>query len=267
MVRVLALVRGLATKSGGSGLVRLDKYLNDAGAAASRAACGKLIKQGRVRVDGEKVAKVGGKISSASTVTVDGAAVEVAPLLWAYHKPVGVQSTVRDERGRPDLSGVVPPRAHPVGRLDADTSGLLLFSSDGGLTHKLLSPRHGVEKEYVAECDISQGSDELRADPGAFLARALDGGVETALGVHRADVLDVAVLSPTSIDVRLVVREGKHRMVRRMLANVGCPVTALRRERFGSVGLGSLESARVVPVEGEAALAWARSLLPPEGGA
>ena len=148
--------RALSTSSS----VRLDKFLNDASVAASRAACSQLVKQGRVAVDGVVAKRAAAKVPADARVTVDDVLVEPLPLLWVYHKPIGVHSTLSDDRGRPDLAAVAPRKAHPVGRLDADTSGLLLFSSDGALTHKLLSPRAAVEKEYVATCEVAAASDE-----------------------------------------------------------------------------------------------------------
>jgi 23S rRNA pseudouridine2605 synthase len=252
-----ATTRARALSTGGSA-VRLEKFLNDASVAASRAACTKLVKQGRVAVDGVVAKRAAAKVAADARVTVDGVAVEPLPLLWAYHKPVGVHSTLSDDRGRPDLSTVAPRRSHPVGRLDADTSGLLLFSSDGALTHKLLSPRVAVEKEYVATCDIAEGADAaLARSPEAFLRDRLAAGVQTTLGVHVGDVLD-ACFDNDRVTVRLVVREGKHRMVRRMLANVGCPVVGLQRERVGDVRLGALAEGAVEAIADDG---WAQSLI------
>ena len=177
----LLLVACATTTARALSTVRLDKFLNDASVAASRAACSKLIKQGRVAVDGVVAKRAAAKVPADARVTVDDVLVEPLPLLWAYHKPVGVHSTLSDDRGRPDLSVVAPRKAHPVGRLDADTSGLLLFSSDGALTHKLLSPRAAVEKEYVATCEVADGADAaLARTPEAFLRDRLAvlGGVE-----------------------------------------------------------------------------------------
>ena len=247
--------RALSTSSS----VRLDKFLNDASVAASRAACGKLVKQGRVAVDGIIAKRAAAKVPADARVTVDDVLVEPLPLLWAYHKPVGVHSTLRDDRGRPDLAAVAPRKAHPVGRLDADTSGLLLFSSDGALTHKLLSPRAAVEKEYVATCEVAAGADAaLARAPEAFLRDRLAAGVQTTLGVHVGDVLEARVADDDRVTVRLVVREGKHRMVRRMLANVGAPVVGLRRERFGDALLGELAEGACEALADDA---WARSLI------
>lgn len=143
-----------------SSSVRLDKFLNDAGYSASRSCATAMIRSGRVRIDG-CVARSGKiKVDTVkSLVEVDGRLVVEPriPLMLAYHKPLGVHSTLRDDHGRPDLSNVLDTMPvhwrrvlHPVGRLDSDTTGLLLFSSSGDLTHRLLHPRHAVEKEYTA---------------------------------------------------------------------------------------------------------------------
>lgn len=163
-------------------------------------------------------------------LTLEGRLLEPPPRLALFHKPAGVQSTVGDPRGRISLAEAAAPLLaqglHPVGRLDADTSGLLLFSLDGRLTQRLLHPRHGVEKVYEAEVEGTP-SQEL----GPRLAR----GVETTMGVHVARLLDLH-----DSTVRLAVTEGKHRMVRRMLANCGHPVTRLHRLAVGPIELGDL---------------------------
>lgn len=183
------------------------------------------------------------------TVALDGTPLGAPPRLAVFHKPVGVQSTVGDPRGRISLAEVAAPLLalglHPVGRLDADTSGLLPFSGDGRITQRLLHPRHGVEKVYVA---LVEGV------PGAGLVQRLATGVETALGVHTARVLAI-----DGHRVELAVTEGKHRMVRRMLANCGHPVTALHRVAMGPLRLGDLAPGASRPAtdaELEAIGAW-----------
>eukprot|EP00804_Cyclotella_cryptica_P009625 CCRYP_006315-RA/>CCRYP_006315-RA protein AED:0.31 eAED:0.31 QI:0/0/0/1/0/0/2/0/133 len=132
---------------------------------------------------------------------------------------------------------------HPVGRLDYDTTGLILFSADGKLTQRLLHPRRGVEKEYVATVKGQVNEDDLRAK--------LEEGVETTEGIHRATLVE---------DVRLIVSEGKYRMVRRMLHNCGHSVVELRRERHGVVRLDDLKEGEFRKATDEE-LEWARSLL------
>ncbi|KAJ8604166.1 hypothetical protein CTAYLR_008580 [Chrysophaeum taylorii] len=149
--------------------VRLDKFLADAG-VASRSMSAGLVRSGRVRVDGTVVRAAARKISpSSSRVELDGNGITELPVLLAYNKPLDVVSTMRDNHGRADLSRVVPAswrgKFHPVGRLDADTTGLLLFSSRGDLTQRLLHPKHAVEKEYVADCEDARGCCEEDAVP------------------------------------------------------------------------------------------------------
>lgn len=152
------------------------------------------------------------------------------PRLALFHKPLGVHSTLRDPQGRPSLataaSELVQLGLHPVGRLDAETDGLLLFSSDGALTQWLLHPKRAVEREYQAT---------VAPEPDETLAERLAAGIRTSDGIFCA-----RVLSQEGATVTLVVTEGKHRMVRRMLANAGHPVLALRRLRYGPFVLGAL---------------------------
>mmetsp|Transcript_56039 Transcript_56039/g.112288 ORF Transcript_56039/g.112288 Transcript_56039/m.112288 type:complete len:171 (+) Transcript_56039:450-962(+) len=167
-----------------------------------------------------------------------------------------------DPSNRLSLLEFAPPKwkamgLHPVGRLDADTTGLLLFSSDGALTQRLLHPDGGIEREYEAEVE---GNPLARIEE---LKDILALGVETSEGVFPATLLDA---TPNS--VRLTVCEGKYRMVRRILANAGHPVTALHRRRYGKVvldDLGTSEQARLPAGEftevNGAALEWARALV------
>ena len=244
----------------GEPLVRLDKLLAERG-AGSRKDVDRLIRKGLVTLDGEVVGKAGAKLKVpwVSCPVVDGFDYPPPPLLAAYHKPLGVVSSMRDDHGRPDLASVLPQpwqkSLHPVGRLDADTTGLLLFSRDGDLTHRLLHPKYVVEREYVArvEGDI---------DPPA-LRRQLAEGVAT---VEEGESLVVVgeLLGVDGQDVRLVVTEGKYRMVRRVLANCGHPVLALHRVRYGEVRLDELDirEGEAAPVLGEP-LDWATGLSAP----
>lgn len=219
--------------------MRLERWVST-WSALSRKQARAVIKAGRVRVDGA-VCRDGRLDVSGEQVTLDGAPLLPPPLAVRYHKPLGVVSTVTDPWGRPCLGDAVPglleQGLHPVGRLDADTDGLLLFSSDGALTQRLLHPRHGVQKVYRATV-------EPPAD--ASLIPMLSEGVETAEGRHTAEVRSL-----DGADVVLAVTEGKHRMVRRMLANAGHPVVALRRLSFGPLVLGDLEAGAWRPVTDE----------------
>ncbi|CAM9120944.1 unnamed protein product [Ectocarpus sp. 12 AP-2014] len=243
-----------APGGGGARLLRLSKLLADR-AIGTRSEVDTLVRRGRVKVDGAVVKSPKAKLPVDCVIEVNGEVYGPVPLLVAFHKPKGVITTLSDDWDREDLSDVLPKslllKHHPVGRLDADSSGLLLLSSDGALTHRLLNPRFEVEREYVASVDVPPEGEE----PGDSLVTALNEGITTADGVYRADVPAIS-----GRDVRVVVREGKNRMVRRMLANAGYPVLELRRERYGKILLGDLPEGEHVPVSGEA-LEWARSVL------
>jgi 23S rRNA pseudouridine2605 synthase len=202
---------------------RLQKVLARAG-VASRRAVEELIAAGRVRVNGER-ARLGQRIDPAvDRVTVDGAPVGTAPGLVHYllNKPAGVVTTASDPQGRRTVVDLVPaePRVFPVGRLDADSEGLLLLTNDGELAHRVMHPSHGVEKEYLAWVD---------GTPSAGALRRLREGVE----------LDDGRTSPAGASqpqpglVRITIHEGRNRQVRRMLDAVGHPVRRLVRVRVG----------------------------------
>lgn len=189
------------------------------------------IRAGRVAVDDAVETDPSRSVDPASTVSLDGAPLAEPPWFALFHKPTDVQSSLGDPWGRPHLgivaADLVALGLHPVGRLDADTTGLLPFCADGAVTQHLLHPRHGVEKVYVAR---------VEGTPGKALVDALAAGVLTSEGFHTARVESIE-----GSTVTLAVAEGKHRMVRRMLANVGHPVIALRRIAFGALRLGDLE--------------------------
>jgi 23S rRNA pseudouridine2605 synthase len=203
--------------------LRLQKVLASAGLASRRAA-EELIADGRVTVNGE-VAILGRRVDvDADKIAVDGIPLSVRPGLVYYllNKPAGVVSTASDPQGRPTVVGLVPPepRVYPVGRLDADSEGLLVLTNDGDLTHHLTHPRFGVEKEYLAAVD-----GDLR--PGEL--RRLREGVELEDGVTAP--AKVAPAGPGAI--RITIHEGRNRQVRRMCAAVGHPVHRLVRLRIG----------------------------------
>lgn len=232
--------------------VRLDKLLVERG-VGSRKEVRKLVKRGLVEVNGAVNRHYDGHIEPDAAITIDGVSFDPLPLVVAWHKPVGIVSTTADTHGRADLSDVLPGawagKLHPVGRLDAETSGLLLFSQDGKITQWLLHPKRGVERTYVA---VVEGE----PDAPALTAR-MSSGVETAEGTFTARVehCEGAV-------VRLTVTEGKHRMVRRMLANAGHPVLELTRVRYGGFELGPLMPGESRPATDDE-LAWLREIKTP----
>ena len=202
---------------------RLQKVLARAG-IASRRVCEQLIEDGLVTVNGESV-RLGRRVDvSTDLIEVDGALVAVNPDLVHYllHKPAGVVSTASDTHGRPTVVELVPDerRVFPVGRLDAETEGLLLLTNDGELTHRLTHPSFGVDKEYLA---LVEGK------PSRGALRTLREGVE----------LDDGITAPAKVSLlddrtlRIVIHEGRNRQVRRMCEAVGHPVTRLVRTRIG----------------------------------
>jgi 23S rRNA pseudouridine2605 synthase len=202
---------------------RLQKVLARAG-IGSRRVCEDLIEDGRVTVNGE-VAVLGRRVDvDADRVEVDGVLVGIRPDLVHYllNKPAGTVSTASDTHGRPTVVGLVPdePRVFPVGRLDADTEGLILVTNDGDLTYRLTHPSYGVDKEYLAE---------VEGEPSRGALRQLRDGVELEDG-HTAPA-QASLLAPNL--VRLVIHEGRNRQVRRMCAAVGHPVVRLVRTRIG----------------------------------
>lgn len=214
---------------------RLQRALARAG-FGSRRACEELIAGGRVTIDG-RISTLGDRVDVAgATVEVDGVRANLDPQLrwYALHKPRGVVTTMRDPQGRTDIRGFLPqdgPRVFPVGRLDRDSEGLLLLTNDGELANRLLHPRHGIEKEYLAEVEGHPTSKQLAR------VRA---GVELDDGPARAVRARVVATAGSRGAVRLVMVEGRKREVRRLLASVGLPVTRLVRVRIGPLTLGSL---------------------------
>jgi 23S rRNA pseudouridine2605 synthase len=209
--------------------MRLAKYLAHCG-VASRRASERLIEAGRVRVGGEVVRDPARDVGADSGVSVDGDPVLPEPReVWILHKPVGVVSTAREPGRRRAVVELVASerRLYPVGRLDADSSGLILLTNDGALANRLTHPRHGVSKTYTADLARPLGERELRR---------LRAGVE----------LDDGPTAPAQARklgerrLELTLREGRNRQVRRMLAAVGNEVTALRRVGFGPLELGGL---------------------------
>ncbi len=212
--------------------VRLARFLAHAGVASRRSAEA-IIAAGRVTVAGETVRDPARDVGPDSGVEVDGRPLEaVEPrVLYALHKPVGVISTARDTHGRPTVLELVPSeglRLYPVGRLDADTSGLILLTNDGELSNRLTHPRFEVPKTYRARVGGGPvGGDALRALRAGIELR--DGPTAPA----RARLLGPQLLE-------LTIREGRNRQVRRMCEAVGHPVLELRRTAFGPLRLGGL---------------------------
>jgi 23S rRNA pseudouridine2605 synthase len=212
--------------------MRLAKHLAHAGVASRRSAEA-MIAAGRVTVDGATITDPARDVTGAEAIAVDGAPVGAAPRLvvYAVHKPAGVVSTAHDTHGRPTVVDLVPEagtRLYPVGRLDADTTGLILLTNDGELANHLTHPRYEVRKTYRTKV----------ANPpvGERALRRLRDGVDLDDGPTAP--AQARRLRPDVIE--LTIREGRKRQVRRMCEAVGHPVIALRRVAFGPLVLGDL---------------------------
>ncbi|WP_165172681.1 pseudouridine synthase [Adlercreutzia sp. ZJ242] len=264
--------------------MRLQKFLARAG-VASRRGSEELISAGRVRVNGACVTELGSKVDADSDVVeVDGARVELPreSVTLMLHKPAGYVTTMSDPQGRPTVAELVPAGEgrfaglYPVGRLDADTTGLLLFSTDGELGNALLHPRRHVTKRYVAlvegspdardverlrrgvrlsdgmtlpaEVRVLEGKAAKRAAALIGEGRASSGNARRHTGRRSRAALEHAGACSY---VEVGLREGRKRQVRRMLEAVGCPVVALHRATFGPLELGDLPRGQWRELAGE----------------
>ena len=226
----------MVTDSEPSG-VRLQKVLSQAGIASRRVA-ERMIIDGRVEVDGQLVTELGTRVDpDASVIRVDGARVVLDDSLvyLALNKPRGMHSTMSDDRGRPCIGDLVEHRVRGnkklfhVGRLDADTEGLILLTNDGELAHRLMHPSFEVPKTYLATVNgsVPRG-----------LGKKLRTGIELDDGPVAVDDFAVVDAIPGKTLLRVTLHEGRKRIVRRMLAEVGFPVQTLVRTDIGAVSMG-----------------------------
>ena len=227
--------------------VRLQKVLSQAGIASRRAA-EKMITDGRVEVDGHVVTELGTRVDPhMSVVRVDGARVMLDDTLvhLALNKPRGMHSTMSDDLGRPCIGDLIEQRVRGnkklihVGRLDVDTEGLILLTNDGELAHRLMHPSYEVPKTYVAMVNgtVPRG-----------LGKTLRAGVELEDGPVAVDDFAVVDSVPGKTMVRVTLHEGRKRIVRRLLAEVGHPVESLVRTEIGAVSLGNQRPGSIRPL-------------------
>jgi 23S rRNA pseudouridine2605 synthase len=220
---------------------RLNRYLAACG-LGSRRGVEVLVAEGRVAIDGVRADSPGQRVEEGAVVTLDGA--PVAPDSHAYillNKPKDVVTTVRDTHGRPTVIELVGAdrRLFPVGRLDAETTGLLLLTNDGELAARLMHPRHGVEKTYEAT---------VRGAVTVATAARLASGIE--LDGKRTAPARVRVLHATGRQsvVEIVLHEGRKRQVRRMCEAVGHPVISLHRSAYAGLRLGAMKAGASRPL-------------------
>lgn len=217
---------------------RLQKVIAHAGIASRRKA-EEMILEGKVRVNGKVVKELGVKVSSSDKVEVEGIPIErEEPVYFLFYKPRGVISSVNDDKGRKSVTDYFPlikERIYPVGRLDYDTSGLLLLTNDGEFANLLMHPRNEIEKVYIAKIKGLPTRENLKSlEKGIHLE---DGKTAPA----RAKVISVDKKKGTTI-IELIIHEGRNRQVRRMFEAIGHPVLKLRRERYAFLTLQGLKA-------------------------
>ncbi|MFK4791079.1 pseudouridine synthase [Microbacterium sp. ZW T5_56] len=216
--------------------VRLQKALGNAG-VASRRVVEDMIVAGRIRVNGEVITELGSRVNpETDLIDVDGTAIQLdtTKRYVMLNKPTGVVSSMKDEQGRTDLRAFTTDweeRLYNVGRLDAETSGLLVLTNDGDLAHVLAHPSFGVTKVYIAK---------VRGEVLPRTIAQLTKGIELEDGFIQADKARLLDSSRGSSLVELTLHSGKNRIVRRMMAAVEHPVTELVRRQFGPLHLGPL---------------------------
>jgi 23S rRNA pseudouridine2605 synthase len=226
--------------------LRLQKVLAKAG-IGSRRRCEQLIEEGRVSVNGHIVEEQGLRIDPATAVVhVDGKRIPTAPdnIVLVMNKPRGVITTMEDEQGRRCVGDLVsdrPERLFHIGRLDADTEGLLLLTNDGELANRVGHPSHGVDKTYVATVEGTVTQHTLRI---------LKSGVELEDGPMKVDAIRIIQQAKDRAMVELVIHEGRNRIVRRLMNDVGHPVIDLVRTRIGPLHLGNLKGGQVQELVG-----------------
>lgn len=226
--------------------VRLQKVLAQAGIASRRAAEAMIV-EGRVRVDNVVVTELGTRVDPATAVVhVDGERVPTAPglVVVAMNKPRGVVTSMSDDRGRPCVGDMVadrPERLFHVGRLDAETEGLLLLTNDGELTNRLMHPSHEVAKTYRARVDGAISKQAMRA---------LSSGIDLDDGPIACDKARVIQRLDDRSLVEVTLHSGRNRVVRRMFDAVGYPVLDLVRTSIGPISLGNLKPGQVDEVRG-----------------
>ncbi len=220
---------------------RLQKVIAQAGMASRRKA-EQLILEGKVKVNGKIITELGVKVSPNDKVEVNGIPIEKEqPVYFLFYKPYGVISSVKDDKGRKVVTDFLPgvqERVYPVGRLDYDTSGLLLLTNDGEFANLLMHPRNEIDKVYVAKVKGIPPREKLKAlEKGIMLE---DGKTAPA----KVKVLSIEKRKQTAV-VELTIHEGRNRQVRRMFDAIGHPVMKLKRERFAFLTIEGMNAGDV----------------------
>ncbi|WML47659.1 pseudouridine synthase [Neobacillus sp. PS3-34] len=220
---------------------RLQKVIARAGIASRRKA-EELIKEGHVKVNGKVVTELGTKVTASDKVEVDEIPIEKEnPVYFLMYKPRGVISSVKDDKGRKVVTDFFPllkERIYPVGRLDYDTSGLLLLTNDGEFANLLMHPRNQIDKVYVVKTEGIPAKEDLRKlEKGIKLE---DGKTAPA----KVNLLSADKRKQTAI-IEITIHEGRNRQVRRMFEAIGFPVLKLKRERYSFLTLAGLRTGEI----------------------
>ncbi|HLS08593.1 pseudouridine synthase [Lentibacillus sp.] len=220
-----------------NGLERLQKVIAQSGVTSRRKA-EKLIADGKVKVNNKTVTELGTKVSPNDTIEVNGVRLEKEePVYYMFYKPRGVISSIRDDKGRKvvtDFLGEVPERIYPIGRLDYDTSGILLLTNDGEFANLLMHPRYGIDKVYVAK---------IKGIPDKRELNRLRSGIRSdndLLKIVKYKILETDRQKNTMI-IEMTLHEGKNRHIRRMMETLGYPVSKLKREKYGLLTLNKMQ--------------------------
>lgn len=219
--------------------MRINKYLAECG-VASRRACDKIVQDGRVTING-KTAVNGQDVSDGDKVLLDGNEIvrKVTHSYYIMNKPKGYVCTVSDDKDRKTVMQLLPEnagRVYPVGRLDYDTEGLLLFTDDGELAFRLTHPRNEIPKTYLVKIEGSVTDAQLNK---------LRAGVELDGRLTNKSKIKVIETSREYTKLHVTINEGRNRQVRRMFESVGKEIAFLKRIKIGEMGLGSLERGKV----------------------
>ncbi|ASF41494.1 rRNA pseudouridine synthase [Halobacillus halophilus] len=224
---------------------RLQKVIAHAGVASRRKA-EQMIIDGKVKVNGEVVKELGTKVSSNDDVEVEGVPiVKEAPVYYLLYKPRGVISSVSDDKGRKVVTDYLPEvdeRIFPIGRLDYDTSGLLLLTNDGEFANLLMHPKHEVDKVYIAKTKGIPTREQLQQ-----LKKGINIDGEYLKAVHAK--INSSDPKKNSAIIQVILHEGKNRQVRRMFEALGYPVDKLKRERYGTLDLRGMNAGDSRPLK------------------
>lgn len=225
-------------------LERLQKVIAQSGVTSRRKA-ETLIVDGKVKVNNKVVTELGTKVASSDDIEVNGVLLEKEePVYYMLYKPRGVISSIKDDKGRKvvtDFLGEVSERIYPIGRLDYDSSGILLLTNDGDFANLLMHPKHGVDKVYVAK---------IKGIPSKGELNQLKKGIKVEDDILKAigyNILEVDRQKKTMI-LEITLHEGKNRHIRRMMEGIGYPVSKLKREKYGLLTLHGMQPGNYRPL-------------------